>query len=45
VALLGVGLFALFGVFDGPGALQQWLAAHPEATEALYRPVRICGAI
>ncbi len=40
VAMLGVGLFALFGVFDGPGALQQWLVDHPEAIEALYRPVR-----
>jgi Na+/proline symporter/signal transduction histidine kinase len=40
VALLGVGLFALFGVFGGPGELQQWLAQRPEAIDALYRPVR-----
>ncbi len=40
VALLGVGLFALFGVFGGPGELQDWLAQRPEAIDALYRPVR-----
>jgi Na+/proline symporter/signal transduction histidine kinase len=40
VALLSVGLFALFGVFHGPSGMEQWLAQHPEALEALYRPVR-----
>ncbi len=40
LALLAVGLFALFGIFDGPGGMQQWLDSHPEALEALYRPVR-----
>lgn len=40
VALLGIALFALFGVFDGPGALQDWLEARPEAIDALYQPVR-----
>ncbi len=40
LALLAVGLFALFGVFDGLGGMEQWLAAHPEALESLYRPVR-----
>ncbi len=39
-ALLLVGLFALFGVFSGPADLGNWLAAHPEVTEALYQPVR-----
>src|SRR5512143_2591972 len=39
-ALIAVGLFALFGIFDGPAAMQQWLAQHPEALESLYRPVR-----
>ena len=39
-ALLAAGLFALFGVFGGFGALGEWLAAHPEATRALYEPVR-----
>ncbi len=40
MALLGVGLFAVFGVFGGIGPMQQWLARHPEAIEALYQPVR-----
>jgi len=39
-ALLAAGLFALFGVFGGPKQLNHWLAAHPEATEALYAPVQ-----
>jgi Na+/proline symporter/signal transduction histidine kinase len=40
VALLMVGVFALFGVMGGPEALGQWLVEHPEAIEALYAPVR-----
>ncbi|MES9843066.1 MAG: ATP-binding protein [Candidatus Sedimenticola sp. PURPLELP] len=40
IALLLVGAFALFGVFSGPGELTQWLNKHPEATQALYEPVR-----
>ncbi len=40
LALLAVGLFALFGIFHGPSGMEQWLQAHPEALEALYRPVR-----
>ncbi len=40
VALLAVGLFALFGIFSGPSGLNQWLIEHPEAIESLYRPVR-----
>jgi PAS domain S-box-containing protein len=40
LALLAVGLFAVFGVFGGPGGMTQWLTAHPEALQALYRPVR-----
>ncbi len=39
IAILAVGLFAIFGVFSGPVDLGQWLAEHPEATEALYRPM------
>ena len=39
VTLLGVGLFALFGVFGGPAELNRWLAEHPQAVERLYRPV------
>ncbi|MES9956186.1 MAG: ATP-binding protein [Sedimenticola sp.] len=40
IALLLVGAFALFGVFSGPGELTDWLNRHPEATQALYEPVR-----
>ncbi len=40
VALLAVGLFALFGIFHGPAGMEQWLQQHPEALESLYRPVR-----
>jgi len=40
VALLSVGLFALFGIFGGGDGLNTWLAAHPEAVTALYEPVR-----
>ncbi len=39
LALLGVGLFALFGVFSGPEGLNQWLSEHPEAIQKLYEPV------
>ncbi|BAO43995.1 sensor histidine kinase [Thiolapillus brandeum] len=39
LALLGVGLFALFGVFSGPDSLNQWLSEHPEAIQKLYEPV------
>ena len=38
--LLMVGLYAVFGVFSGPGDLSRWLVEHPEATRALYEPVR-----
>jgi PAS domain S-box-containing protein len=40
VALLSVGLFALFGVFGGSDGLNSWLADNPQAIEALYEPVR-----
>ncbi len=39
-ALLAVGLFAVFGIFGGFGAMENWLADHPEALSALYQPVR-----
>ncbi len=39
VVLLIIGGYALFHVFDGPSGLSSWLEAHPEALEALYRPV------
>lgn len=39
-ALLAAALFAVFGVFGGPGALSEWLNEHPQALEALYTPAR-----
>ncbi|MBD3610244.1 MAG: PAS domain S-box protein [Gammaproteobacteria bacterium] len=39
-AILAVGIFSLFGVFSGPLGLEAWLQQHPEAIEALYRPMR-----
>jgi PAS domain S-box-containing protein len=39
VVLLLVGGFALVTVFAGPDGLDDWLAANPQALEALYAPV------
>ncbi len=39
IALLLIGAYALFSVFGGPNQLGAWLQQHPEALEALYRPV------
>lgn len=39
-ALLAVGLFAMFGIFAGPEGLDSWLQEHPQAIEALYRPMQ-----
>lgn len=39
IALMSVGIFAIFGVFSGPGDLAQWLTENPQATEALYKPM------
>ena len=38
--LLAVGLFAVFNIFGGVGHMENWLAAHPEALQHLYQPVR-----
>ena len=40
IALTAVGLFAVFGMFDGLDGMDRWLAKHPQAIEALYRPMR-----
>lgn len=40
IALLSVGLFALFGIFGGATGLGHWLEANPEVITALYEPVR-----
>jgi PAS domain S-box-containing protein len=39
-AFAGVGLLALFGVFDGPLDLSRWLNEHPEMLERLYAPLQ-----
>lgn len=39
LALLAVGAFARFGIL-GPEGIAGWLARHPEALDALTRPVR-----
>ena len=39
LALLAVGLFALFGIFDGPQHMSNWLAEHPQAVNSLYQAV------
>ena len=40
IALLAVGLFAVYGVFGGFAEMDSWLQEHPEALEAMYQPVR-----
>jgi len=40
VALLSVGLFAVFGIFGGLSELNQYLLFHPEAKAALFQPVK-----
>ena len=40
IALLAVGVIALFGIWGGFGGLANWLSNNPDAVEALYRPVR-----
>lgn len=40
IAMLTVGLFALYGVFDGPADLDTWLKATPDALNLMYAPLR-----
>ena len=39
IALLLIGLYALFFVFSGPDALNDWLNQNPQAIESLYQPM------
>ena len=38
-ALMVVGAYAVFGIFDGLDGFSSWLANNPQATEALMRPI------
>ncbi len=40
VALLTVGIFAVFGIFGGLEELSRFLLLHPEAKSALFQPLR-----
>ena len=39
IALLAVGLFAIFGVLDGFEGIDQFMVNYPEAKTALFRPM------
>ena len=39
VALVTVGLFAVFGIFGGLDELSKYLILHPEAKNALFQPI------
>ncbi len=40
LAMLALGLYALYGVFDGPVSLNVWLQQHPGAIEMMGSPLR-----
>jgi PAS domain S-box-containing protein len=40
VALGGIGIYALYGVFDGPASLEQWLLQNQSALAALHTPLQ-----
>ncbi|SEU00661.1 sensor histidine kinase [Pseudomonas graminis] len=40
VAIGGIGLYALYGVFDGPQSLEQWLLQNQSALAALHTPLQ-----
>ena len=44
VALLSVGVFAVYGVFGGLAGMDQWLAQHPQVLQAMNQPIREGGA-
>ena len=39
-AILAVGLYAVFGIFDGPAGFSNWVRNNPAATEALMQPIQ-----
>ncbi|TFZ33094.1 ATPase, partial [Pseudomonas syringae] len=40
IALGGVGLYALYGVFDGPQQLERWLLQNQTALASLHTPLQ-----
>ncbi len=40
IAMLLIGIYALYFVFDGPAGLDHWLQLNPEAVQALYKPMQ-----
>ena len=40
IALGGIGLYALYEVFGGPGELEQWLLQNQQALAALHTPLQ-----
>ena len=39
LAMVALGLFAIYGVFGSNGAMEQWLAEHAAEATSLYKPV------
>ncbi len=39
-AMLALGLYAVFGIFDGLGGLESWLTGHPDVVAMLDSPLR-----
>lgn len=39
-AMTGIGLYALYGVFDGPAGLEQWLLQNQTALATLHTPLQ-----
>lgn len=39
IAILVVGLYAVFGIFNGVSGFSSWLENNPQATEALLKPI------
>ncbi|MCQ4348152.1 ATP-binding protein [Pseudomonas stutzeri] len=39
-AMTAIGLYALFGVFDGPAGLEQWLLQNQQALTTLHTPLQ-----
>ncbi|MFZ2289417.1 MAG: ATP-binding protein [Halopseudomonas yangmingensis] len=40
IAIGAIGLYAVYGVFDGPADLQRWLGSNQEALRSLHTPLQ-----